>query len=453
MGTKVARDRPRARLLITFVGVLIWLIAACSGTGPSMAPFPGDAGSSPLHSTPAPRLAPHIGQSGCEMDPARRHAGEIMSFLLQVVLGQDGRPETREDWATRGLDFPLNLDAVSREMSVTGGGNILRIMVFDPNILDLSQTLYYYDDRLGFSKDKFNVYPATEFMAIRLLLIKKIAKGEKINLGALLERRRMLFDKERKVGEEDLEAIGLRSEEIDLIRDILQSAPYLFEYLSCPFLVKGLYEAGVLSMDETVRQKLAEANYRDFSCRPEKRPEKTKMVRVAILPSLTKEFLFGTSRAASSPTGFVPSGHLEEMVEVLKEQIIEGAAAWMAQKALEAGFYTASDPLLLSSWSEIVRSKVNFCVQDQRPMVITPRNAAEVIEDVCPDSDFTIILLGKNVYLSLFIDPDKDTYPAVNRMYVDFDDIRFVQTKDRYEPIAEIIYHAMSKNTSGGATS
>jgi hypothetical protein len=96
---------------------------------------------------------------------------------------------------------------------------------------------------------------------------------------------------------------------------------------------------------------------------------------------------------------------------------------------------------------------VNFCVQDERPMVITPRNAAEVIGDVCPGADFTIILLGKNVYLSLFIDPDKDTYPAVNRMYLDFDDIRFVQAKDRYEPIAEIIYHAMSKAASGAASS
>jgi hypothetical protein len=413
-----------------------------------MEPPPEVPGSGPFRLTPRTGAAFRLRENGCDMDPARQHAGETMSFMLRVVVGLDGRLETRRDWATRGLDFPLNLDAISREMSAVGGGNILRIMVFDPNILDLSQTLYYYDDRLGFSKGKFNVYPATEFLAIRLLLIKKIAREEKINLGALLERRRLLFDKGKSVGEEDLKATGLRHEEIEFIRDILVRAPYLFEYLGCPFLVKGLYEAGVLSMDETVTQKLAEANYKDFPCRAEKGPDKMKSVRIAILPSLTKEFLFGTGEAALSPTGFVPSGYLLEMVEALKEQIVEGAAAWIERKALEQGFDTTGDPVLASSWSEIVRSKVNFCVQDERPLVVTPRNAAEVIEDVCPEEDFTVILLGKNVYLSLFIDRDKDIYPAVNRVYVDFDDIKYAQAKDRYEAIAEVIYQALGKAAS-----
>jgi hypothetical protein len=431
---------------LTCVWVLVWMITACSVPGGRIEPSPEVPGSGLLRSAPGMGKAFRMRENGCDMEPARQHAGEIMSFMLRVVVGRDGRLETRRDWATRGLNFPLNLDAMSREMSAMGGGNILRIMVFDPNILDLSQTLYYYDDRLGFSKGKFNVYPATEFLAIRLLLIKKIARGEKINLRALLERRRLLFDKGRRVGEEDLKATGLRHEEIELIRDILVRAPYLFEYLGCPFLVEGLYETGVFSVDETVTQKLAEANYEDFPCRAERGPDKTETVRIAILPSLTKEFLFGTGDAALSPTGFVPTGYLHEMVEALKEQIIEGAAAWIERKALEEGLDTTGDPVLASSWSGIVRSKVNFCVQDERPMVVTPRNAAEVSEDVCPEADFTVILLGKNVYLSLFIDPDKDTYPAVNRVYLDFDDIRYVQAKERYESIGEVIYQAMRKD-------
>jgi hypothetical protein len=319
-------------------------------------------------------------------------------------------------------------------------------MVFDPNILDLSQTLYYYDDRLGFSKGRFNVYPATEFLAIRLLLIKKIARGEKINLRALLERRGLLFDKGGRVGDKDLKATGLRGEEIELIRDILERAPYLFDYLGCPFLVKGLHEAGVLWVDETVRQKLVEANYSDFPCRAVRGPEKAETVKIAILPSLTKEFLFDTGGAALSPTGFVPSRFLQEMVEALKEQIIEGAAAWIDRKAFEEGFEIAGDPGSAPGWPEMVKSKVSFCVQDERPLVITPRNAAEVTEDVCPDADFTVILLGKNVYLSLFIDPHKDIYPAVNRIYLDFDDIRYVQAQDKYEPIGEVIYRALRKD-------
>jgi hypothetical protein len=438
---------------LPFVWALLWMITACSGTGARIGSSPDVSESGPLRSATATGPALRMRDKGCDMEPARQHAGEIMSFMLRVVVGQDGRPETRRDWATRGLDFPLKLDAMSREMSAMEGGNILRIMVFDPNILDLSQTLYYYDDRLGFSKGRFNVYPATEFLAIRLLLVKKIARGEKINLRALLERRQLLFDKGRTVREEDLKATGLRFEEIELIRDILVRAPYLFEYLGCPFLVKGLYEAGVLSEEETVTQKLAEANYRDFPCRAERGPHKTETVRIAILPSLTKEFFFETTAAASSPTGFVASDYLQEMVQALKEQIIEGAAAWIERKALEEGVEIAGDRVMAPRWSEIVRSKVSFCVQEERPLVITPLNAAEVIEDVCREADFTVILLGKNVYLSLFIDPDKDTYPAVNRVYLDFDDIMYSQAKDKYEPIAKVIYQALRKVASGAPVS
>ncbi len=445
--------RPRARLCLACLWLLVWMITACSVPGGRNEPPPEVSGSGPFRSIPGMMTAFRMRENGCDMEPARQHAAEIMSFMLRIVVGQDGRPETRRDWATRGLDFPLNLDAMSREMSAMGGGNILRIMVFDPNILDLSQTLYYYDDRLGFSKGRFNVYPATEFLAIRLLLIKKIARGEKINLRALLERRRLLFDKGIRVGEKDLRATGLRGEEIELIRDMLGRAPYLFDYLGCPFLVKGLYEAGVLSVDETVTQKLAEANYRHFPCRAERGPDKRETVRIAILPSLTKEFLFGTSGAAFSPTGFVASGYLQETVKLLKQQIIEGAAAWIERKALEEGVETPGDPVLAPKWSEIVKSRVSFCVQDERPLVITPGNAAEVIEDVCPEADFTVILLGKNVYLSLFIDPDRDSYPAVNRVYLDFDDIRYAQAEDRYEPIAEIVYQALRKAAPGASGS
>ena len=443
--------RLNAMLYLVWVGFLVWTITACSGPEGRIDPAREVRGSDSVYSSPTTDPVSRFRQRGCEMDPAKQHAGEIMAFMLRVVLGQEGRPETRGEWAIRGLDFPLRLDAVSREMSFMEGGNILRLMVFDPNILDLSQTLYYYDDRLGFSKGKFSVYPATEFLAIRLLLLQKLAKGEKIKLSGLLERRPLLFDKGRRVEEEDIEATGLHIEEIALIRDILERAPYLFEYLGCPFLVKGLYEAGVFSVDEALGMKLGEANYRDFPCRPESVPENSKRVWVAILPSLTKEFLFGTSGSASSPTGFVPSSYLKEVVGALKVQIIEGAAAWIDKKALEEGFKTAGDSGSAPNWPERVKNRVSFCVQDQRPLVITPGNAAEVIEDVCPEADFTVVLLGKNVYLSLTIDPDKDSYPAVNRLYLDFDDVKYVQARDRYAPIGEFIYRALKRDAAQAA--
>ena len=101
-------------------------------------------------------------------------AGEIMAYLLQVVLGVAGAPEKRQAWSTRGIDLPLDFDMVSSRMY---GPVPLRaeLMVLDTNILGLSRVLYHYDPRLNLFKgtrDQQSLYPCTELMAIRLLLLQ-----------------------------------------------------------------------------------------------------------------------------------------------------------------------------------------------------------------------------------------------------------------------------------------
>jgi len=49
----------------------------------------------------APFGRPPVEGSG-ELTPAQEYAGEILSYLLQVVLGREGDPRNREEWATRG---------------------------------------------------------------------------------------------------------------------------------------------------------------------------------------------------------------------------------------------------------------------------------------------------------------------------------------------------------------
>ena len=62
-----------------------------------------------------------------------------------------------------------------------------------------------------------------------------------------------------------------------------------------------------------------------------------------------------------------------------------------------------------------------------------------MIRDVCPGADFTVILLGKNIYKSIYFDKTRDVYPFVDRLYIDIMDIKHSETEDETEKISEFI--------------
>ena len=76
---------------------------------------------------------------------------------------------------------------------------------------------------------------------------------------------------------------------------------------------------------------------------------------------------------------------------------------------------------------------------NQRPFVIHPENVDKVIQDVCHDSDFNVIVLGKNVYLSMQI-LDVDTFPHVNRLYLDMSDIKHGQVDFEIGQISMFVF-------------
>ena len=78
-------------------------------------------------------------------------------------------------------------------------------------------------------------------------------------------------------------------------------------------------------------------------------------------------------------------------------------------------------------------------MENQRPLVIYPENASEVIGEICPEADFTVILMGKNIYRAIFFDPSKDSYPSVNRIYLDIMDIEYNQAGEEIDLISQFI--------------
>ncbi len=85
---------------------------------------------------------------------------------------------------------------------------------------------------------------------------------------------------------------------------------------------------------------------------------------------------------------------------------------------------------------------MNIRFINQRPFVIYPGNAEKVIQDVCHDSDFNVIVLGKNVYLSMHI-LDVDTFPRVNRLYLDVSDLVHGQVDYEVSQISMFVFNKL----------
>ncbi|MCJ7686827.1 MAG: hypothetical protein MUO68_21305, partial [Desulfobacteraceae bacterium] len=378
-----------------------------------------------------------------KLTPAQQYAGEILAYLLQVVLGQAGRLKSREDWRIRGIDENLDFKNIA-EVMTNPERNQLDLMVLDPNILDLTRTLYYYDEKLSLYKGDFSVasiYPAPEFIATRLVLLQKIHRTEKINLKALVDREELLLDPGLEPSKEDLNAMNLKPAELKLIKDIIESEPRIYQYFKSPFLIKAFYDTGAIEEGEFVRQKIREASYKRYRCSRFGGSDKLDALKILFLPSMMREFYHGDSNRGLSPYGFKPTEFFDEMTKKLVKEILSATKTRMRKEIipLRKGKPEISVSQWEKLWALIGEKNISFYIEDERPLIIYPENAEQVIRDVCPETDFTVILLGRNIYKSILFDNTRDAYPSVDRLYINIMDIKHSEIEEQMEKISEFI--------------
>jgi hypothetical protein len=391
------------------------------------------------------------------LDPWQKHAAEVLAYLLKITLGIAGDPKYRHQWRTRGLDEPLNFRNVVKTMTETNR-NALDLMVLDPNILDLTTVLYHYDKRLSLYEGNYGVtsiYPASEFIAIRLFLLKKIHSGEKVSLSALVAREDLLRNPAARPTEQDLRAMNVTAGEIEFLQAIIQGKPHLFQYLKSPFMVQALYSAGAVFEDDFVKEMIAEASFRAYPCRHLQGSRERHAVRLFFLPSMTDEFVHGQPGDHGSSNDFQPTGFFLEMISDLTRQIEKAAKTCMEKEFVsgESVHVPMGNARCDAVWPQIEKKYLSFYVADQRPFVIYPENAAKAIREICPQADFTVILLGKNVYKSIFFDRKADSYPAVNRIYVDIMDIKHARTEEDAQAIGCFVAKRMAERILAERTS
>ena len=353
--------------------------------------------------------------SSAKLTAAEQIAGEIMAYLMEVVLGQAGNPQMRQAWATRGSELPLDFAIVKSRMF---GPVPLRaeLMVLDTNILGLSQVLYHYDRRLNLFKgtgEQDSLYPCAELMAIRLLLLHKLKRGERVSMAALIRQKALFMPGSRTPQPAELAEMNLTDGEFGFLKDVLQSEPAFFKYMEHPFLVSTLKRIGAAEQDTFTLLADQMANYRQGGRFDSLRRQSS--ATIAILPSMNT--LFETTGDSIAPTS-----EYREVVNEIEQAIITGledsGRQWVGNKK------DTIKPTFLTPF---------------RPMVIHPQNAGRVIEDVCPKADFVVVVLGKNVYRAMDIDPDNDIYPHQRRIYLDKCDIRHQQIDDEIQSIVDAV--------------
>lgn len=380
-------------------------------------------------------------QTAAPLTPAEQYSGELLAYLMEVVLGRAGQPESRPPWRTRAIDEPLDFDRIVKSMT-DSEKNRLDFMVLDPNILDLSQVLYYYDERLSLYKGDYgvtSVYPAPEVLALRLFLLKKIKAGEKIRLDAFMRRKADLLNKNYRPTAEDLAATALSAKEMQFLREVFLSEPAFYRYLIYPFLLKELKKTDILDAGSLVKRIIQSANYDGLRCNFRDCSENKEAVRIAFFPSMTKEFIYGNRDPSLSKHGFKPTEFLEEIFAKLKEEILDRTRQTLKKILSKPPYRKLDEAEWLKLWQQISHKYIHFYLENQRPLVIYPGNASEVINEICPETDFAVILMGKNIYRAIFFDPSKDTYPSVNRLYLDIMDIEYNQAAEEIGLISRFI--------------
>ncbi len=376
-----------------------------------------------------------------QLTPAQQYSGELLAYLLKVVLGRAGEPASRRDWQVRAMDEDLDFDHMVKVMT-DPAQNQLDFMVLDSNILDLSQVLYHYDKTLSLYKGDYgitSIYPAPEILAIRLFLLKKIHSREKIHLDAFMRREGDLLNPDYQPSPEDLAATLLSSREMKFLRDIFLNEPDFYRYLTCPFLLKEIAETGVLASGNLVKEIIQSADYTPYRINSNGHPEKEGAVNIAILPSMTQEFQYGWPHGSLSEHGFKPTDFFRDVSNKLKKEILEETRKRLKQEISKTPYPKLTQSQWREAWGHLAEQYIAFYVEDKRPLVIYPENASQVIREVCPKADFTVILLGKNIYRAIYFDPAKDVYPSVNRLYIDIMDIEYDQAGEEIEQISQFI--------------
>jgi hypothetical protein len=346
-----------------------------------------------------------------------RYAGEVLAYMMRVVLGRAGDLARREAWRRQGLGQPLDLTWISAAMHHPERPKS-DLMVVDASLVGLSEVLYDYNPRLNLFKGRYafhSPYPSVELIALRLLLLGKLDRGETLKLSAMVRHEAALVTQGGRLPANQLAEMGLTSAEADLLQAVFRSEPAFRWYYKSPALVTAMAAMGLLVPEDFVDRRQAAYDYVAWQ-KPVLRAG--AMVRVAVLPSLMPSFRTGADGELAPPDDYVNT------VRGLKAALEEAVAAKLG----------TAEPV----------QQLEIRLYQKRPFVLHPLNVEQRLARLCPEADLVLIVLGRNVYRSMAFTPSDAVRPHQPCWYLDILDLKYGQTAAEIETIADAVVRRLN---------
>ena len=376
------------------------------------------------------------------LSPAQNYAGEVLSYLLQVVVGHAGPQGKRQAWRTKGSGHNLVFQEISKNMTDPEYRKS-DLIVMDADLLGLSDVLYRYEPLFNQFKGRYvfdSVYPSSELIAIRLLILRKLNQGEKVSFSAMRQRESLFQADAAPPSPADLTAMNLSMDEFQLIKDVFSSEPLYQGYYKHPFIVEALTRIGFFAPDNMTKAARTRASYGQFTQCQDIDKAGTRQVNIAILPSLIREFQFGNMYQLPYVFGFRPTEAYLNAIDALRTELISRTAAQVRSELLKThlGKELTEDSWKVL-WSQRYLPNIRFQLFDTKPFSIYPENAESILKSICPQADLSVIVLGKNVYRTIEFNAGDDSTPVSGRIYLDIEDIGLSMVDDQVDNIARFI--------------
>ena len=357
-------------------------------------------------------------QAHGQLSAENRYAGEVLAYMMRVVLGRAGATERQEEWRRRGLGQPLDLQWIAATMERSQRSKS-DLMVVDPGLIGLSEVLYDYNPRLNLFKGRYSFhspYPSAELIALRLLLLGRLARGEALDLSAIVRGEADLLAQGGQLPAQRLSAMGLARDEAVLIQAVFRGEPAFRWYYKCPPLVAAMEAMDLLVPDAFVARQAGAHDYAAW--RRAAAGGAPAKVRVAVLPSLVPGFRADDNGRMTPPGDYVRAA--EDLKAAIEEAVVPRLAGGSLAEALEIQLFL------------------------ERPFVIHPLNADHHLARLCPEADLVLIVLGRNVYRSMAIAPPSPEGTAPQCWYLDLLDLKYGQSGSEIASVADAVVHRLA---------
>lgn len=359
------------------------------------------------------------------MSAEKRYAGEVLAYMMRVVLGQAGDLKRRDDWRNQGLGQPLDLDRIVAIMDHPERPKN-DLIVMDAGLIGLSEVLYDYNPRLNLFKGRYTFhspYPSAELIALRLLLLGKLDRGETLTLSAIVDSEKALVAEGGALPSDRLAKMGLNAEEADLLSDVFRREPDFRWYYKSPPLVAAMAAMGLLTPERLV-DRLAKA-HDDAAWRREAAsvggPDVAEapvvagksLLHVAVLPSLIPGYRTDSRGRLAPPKEVVDT--FAKLKVALEKRVADRVGSTAASQFVEIQLYLG------------------------RPFVLHPLNAVRRLSRLRSDSDLVVIVLGRNVYRAMDLTPTDPAAPLPPHWYLDILDLKYDQATAEIDAIATAV--------------